>query len=136
MVYNLVHRLGPEDWARYVSRYPIQAIAALHDRAKALDVDISVEIASGSGASKAADTQNIVAARQMGVPISDATIMERLNIDPDAEMQRGIESARKASLLAAAAGGAPAVANNPNQNGPPSGAGPGNNGQQANAPAA
>jgi hypothetical protein len=133
MVHAIITRLDVDDWQRYVSRYPVQALQAIHDRAKSLYVDIAVEITSGSGAAKQAQTQNIVAARQMGVPISDPTLMEQLNLDPETELQKTLEWQRKLQV------NAPAAANNP-----PAAAGPpkdttsggGAQGQTAAQPAA
>lgn len=98
-VHAIVTRLTPDDWRRYLSKYPYQAISAMHSRAKSMDVDISVEIGSASGASKASQTQNLVAARQMGVPVSDATLLERLGVDPDAEAAKQADAARKTASM-------------------------------------
>jgi hypothetical protein len=96
MVQSISHRLTSQDWAKYLSSKPIQAIEALHSHNKSMDKDISVEIRSASGASKAQQTQNIIGARKMGIPISDDTIMERLELDPDAERQKARAQAMQA----------------------------------------
>jgi hypothetical protein len=125
-VHTITTRYTPADLRRYLTKYPVQAIEAFHGKFKSLDVDVSVSIASGSGASKQSETNNLIAARQNGVPISDPTIMERLNIDPDAEQQKQMDWARKQQAGAgavpmaaqAAAAGAPPAVNKGAQAGP------------------
>ena len=97
MFHSIVTRMEAEDWRRYLGRYPWQAIQAFHDRAKGLYVDVSVVISSGAGASKQAKTNNLVAARNSGAPVSDPTLLENLGLDPDVEMTRGAEWQRKMS---------------------------------------
>jgi hypothetical protein len=119
MVHSIVHRMGPADWQRYCSKYPWQALEALHTRAKSLDVDISVQITSGSGAAKQAETNSLIAGRQAGLPVSDPTLMERMNLDADAELARQAEFNRKRMAAQPQQPGmAPAAANNPAQAGP------------------
>jgi hypothetical protein len=116
-VHSIINRLTPADWHRYMSMYPVQAVAALHQRVKSLDVDISVKITSASGASEQAETQQLIAAKQSGIPISDPEIMERLNVDPDVQAQRQSDWARKQAITAGVMPQAPAAnnsaANNP-----------------------
>lgn len=88
MAHSIINRMGPADWAKYCSKYPIEAMEALHSKAKTLECDISVQIQSGSGAAKQSMTNNLIAARQNGVGISDPEIMERLGVDPDIQVSR------------------------------------------------
>jgi hypothetical protein len=108
LVYNLLHRLTTEDWKRIVSRYPVQAIEAIAKRLKALDIDIAVEIASGSGASKRAELNNQIAARQNGILVSDPTLIEAIGLDPDVEIQKHQDWQRKLSAV----GGIPQLPGN------------------------
>lgn len=118
MVHSIVNRMGPADWRRYCSKYPPQALAALHAKAKQLDVDIAVEIKSGSGSTKKQQAQNVMSARTAGVPVSPQTSLENLGLDADAELQRNADWQRKTAAVmppppAPAPGGpAGAAANN------------------------
>jgi hypothetical protein len=99
MVYAIINRLQPSDWKRYVSRYPLQAIQAFHDRTKKLDVDVAVEIASGSGASRMTEINNLMAARTAMIPVSDPTVMEKMGLDPEAELQHQADWEKKRAAL-------------------------------------
>lgn len=96
MLYDQLMRMQPSDWARYCRKYPIAALNAIHARAmramnNGLDPEISVQIASGTGAAKNSETQNLIAARAAGIPISRPTIMERMDLDPETENQREMQ---------------------------------------------
>ncbi len=93
--HSIIYRMGPQDWQKFCTKYPIQAMEALHAHAGSMDYDISVQVQSGSGAAKQSQTNNLIAARQNGVPISDPEIMERLDVDPDIQLQRQAEYERK-----------------------------------------
>jgi hypothetical protein len=108
LVHNLLHRLEEDDWKAVVSRYPIQALRAIKDRLKQLDIDIAVEIASGSGATKRSELANQIAARQNGILVSDPTLLEAIGLDPDVELQKHQDWARKLSSI----GGVPQVPGN------------------------
>jgi hypothetical protein len=97
MAHCIINRMGPDDWRRYCSKYPVAAMEALHSRAKCLECDISVQIQSGSGAAKQSQTNGLIAAKQNGVPVSDPEIMERLGVDPDVQIQRQADFMRKQS---------------------------------------
>jgi hypothetical protein len=100
MVHSITTRMTAHDIARYLSTYPVQAIQAFADKFKSLYVDIAVEIKSGSGAAKQAETNALMAGRmQARLPISDPTLMERLGLDPDAEFARQAEWMRKQQML-------------------------------------
>lgn len=92
---SIINRMEPEDWKKYCTKYPWQALQAMHTHAKDLDINISVQITSGSGASKQSETNNLVAARKNGVPVSDPTLMERMNLDPDVELTQQADFNRK-----------------------------------------
>jgi hypothetical protein len=118
VIHSIRTRMTAADWQRYLAGKPWQAVVALHGRD--VEVDISIGIASGSGGTKSQHTQELIAGRNAKLPISDATLMERLDLDPKAEIAKQAELDRlRASLAPAApaAAGAPA-ANNP-ANAPP-----------------
>lgn len=77
-----------EDCLRYSDKYPPAIVDALYSRGKITELDISVEISSGSGQAKSAETNNLMAARQAGVPVSNETLLERFRLDPKAEQQK------------------------------------------------
>ena len=107
-VHCITQLMTPEEAARWSSKYPPAIHAAFHSRAKSLAIDVSVEVSSGSGAAKQAETNNLVAARQGGVLISNDTILERLNIDPDAERQRRMREAGEEGAMIQKPQGKPA----------------------------
>lgn len=96
----IVDRMTPDDWAKYVSKYPPQAIEALHTRNKSLDRNVSVKVTSASGSAEQAQTQQLLGARQLGVPIPDPMIMERLGVDPDAAQQQQTDWLRNQQAMA------------------------------------
>lgn len=100
MTYNIIHRLTAKDTKRIASKFPVQVHDAFLNKLKALDVDISVEIASGSGASKKAETANLIAARQNGVFVPDPVLMERIGLDPDGALQQQADWEKKRGQLA------------------------------------
>jgi hypothetical protein len=95
----IVHFMGPEDWAKYLGSMPVQAVQAFYDRRKRLHVDVSVEVRSGSGAGKQAEINNLVAARNAKVPVSDDTILERMKLDADAEQQKQLGRQAKGQAM-------------------------------------
>lgn len=99
MAGNITNRMEPADWKKYLGAKPVEAIEALHTRAKSIGVDITIEIKSGSGSTKQQQTQNMFAAKQAGMPVSTPTLMESMDLDPDAELAREAEYQRKAQLL-------------------------------------
>lgn len=96
----IITRMSVEDVAKYLNQYPLPVIRALHDRFKRLDVDIKVEIQSSSGASKQAQTNQLIAAKQAGLSIAETTILERMDVDPDAELQKQTAWDRKKAMVA------------------------------------
>jgi hypothetical protein len=76
------------DIQKYCSKYPPPIVAAFNSRQKQLYLDISVEIQSGSAAAKQGQTASMIQAKQAGLPVSAPSIMERMNLDPDAELKR------------------------------------------------
>lgn len=99
-VHAITQLMTAEEVARWSNKYPPAIHAAFHARAKSLAVDVSVEISSGSGAARASETNNLVAARGAGVPISDDTIIERMNLDPQVESQKRMKQAREQGAIA------------------------------------
>lgn len=99
LVHAIVHRLTPIDWKRIISRYPVQVLNAFSSRLKSLDVDVVVEIASGSGSSKRNETNNLIMARANGVPVSDPELLERMGVDPDTQLQKQSDWMRKMAAL-------------------------------------
>jgi len=102
MAHSIIHRMGPEDWAKYLSKYPPVVIKTMHEGVRAMKYDVSVEIASGSGAAKQSQTNNLMAAKQAGVPIAMPTVLERLGLDPDTEAQKQAVWERKMQQMAPA----------------------------------
>lgn len=121
MVHSITTRMSVDDWKKYVSK-PIYALTALYQRNKTLEKDISVQIRSGSGASRQAQTNNLIAAKQAGLSISEPELLERMDVDPDTQLQRTMEwEKKKARSMQAAPMGAQAAntaAGQPN-GGPP-----------------
>jgi hypothetical protein len=97
--HGITHRMTPHDWQGYLGKYPYQAIQALHDRNKRLYRDVSVTISAASGASDQQKTQQMIAGKQMGLPVSDPTLMEHLDLDPDAEVNRQMDFIKKSQAL-------------------------------------
>lgn len=95
MVHSIVNKMEPADWKKYLSKYPTQAIEVLYTRAKSLDIDVEVQIRSGSGNTRAMETQQLIAAKQAGAPISDPEIVERLGVDPDTQLTRQLDWDKK-----------------------------------------
>lgn len=143
MVRSITDRMGPDDWARYVTHVPYQALAAMHTRNKSMECDISVEIKSASGSAKNAETNNLMQARQLNLPISDETLLDRLGLDAKTELQRNLDQQRKLASLApppaAPAGAAPNNDANkqtgPAQASPPAATPTGGRGRPAPVPA-
>jgi len=95
MVHSIHTRMTPDDWSRYCGKWPMQALAALQSRAKAIDIDFSVNVRSGSGSSRRDETNALIAASQSGAPISPQTVLGRLDLDPDVEMRNTIQWQRE-----------------------------------------
>lgn len=83
----IVNEMTIEDVMKYTSKYPPAILQAFQKHQKALYYDITVEIQSGSAATKQGQTGAMMQAKAQGLPISDPTIMDRMNLDPDAELQ-------------------------------------------------
>jgi hypothetical protein len=86
MVPMLVYRMTAEDWGRYVSKYPVHVLYALKEKAKLLDVDISVEISSGTGLRKQMDQASDLQLYDRKL-LSPITVLEGANKNPKVEMQ-------------------------------------------------
>lgn len=123
IIWDARFRLTPEDWGTWCRKYPPQAIAAIYNRFRPAECVVSISIASGSGAAKNQETQNLIAARNSGVPIAPQELMERLNLDPDVQMQKSAEWARATAAMQPAAmpppGAAPMVPGRPVPPAPP-----------------
>jgi hypothetical protein len=102
MVTNIIHRMTAEDWARYVGKYPVHVLYALQDHAKSVDIDISIEITSGSGISRTSEQQMAMMARREGL-ISRASAQEKLNFDPQVEDAQMAKEARQDAAIQAQA---------------------------------
>jgi hypothetical protein len=85
--------LTADDWAQRCGKYPPQVIASLHQRRKKPVIDISVQINSGSNSLRQQQTSQLVALRQIGVPVSDDTLFERHNLDGEAERKKNARAA-------------------------------------------
>ena len=86
MIPMLVHRMTPEDWGKYVSKYPVHVLYALQERAKLLDVDIEVEISSGTGLRKQMDQASDLQLYDRKL-LSPITMLEAANKNPKVEAQ-------------------------------------------------
>jgi hypothetical protein len=102
MAHSILTRMTPADWGKYCRKYPPQALAALHAQAAAsidLSSAISVQIKSGSGASKQQQATNLLNAAASGkAPVSPQTILETLELDPEVESQQTTEWNRKQQM--------------------------------------
>lgn len=103
----IANDMTEKDVMRYTSKYPSAIVAAFKKKQKQLYHDITVEIQSGSAAGKTEKTQAMVALRQAGVQgISDPSILEGVNLDPDAELEQQVkwmEKLRDSGLIQAQA---------------------------------
>lgn len=87
-VHFISHEMTVEDIMRYSSKYPPAIVEAFKRRQKQLYIDISVEIQSGSAATKAGQTNALVAAKQSGMMVSDPELLSRLGVDADDQLQQ------------------------------------------------
>jgi hypothetical protein len=105
-VHFITNEMTVEDVQKYTNKYPPAILEAFKRRQKALYLDISVEIQSGSAAAKQGQTQSLVAAKQAGVMVSDPELMTRMNIDPDDQLQQQsawLQKMRESGILDAQA---------------------------------
>jgi hypothetical protein len=87
MLHSLVWRLGVEDIAKIVSRYPMAVLSEIHRRARELEWNVSVNVSSGTGAILQRKKQEAMAERQAGL-ISLETYHEESNRDHQMEKKR------------------------------------------------
>lgn len=103
----MIKNMTPQDIASHLRKYPVYIWDAFatwwKDR---LAYDIHVEITSGGGANKMAKTAQTMQALQMGVQVSQPSILESLGLDPESELQKALQWNRK--LAAAQGAGMPA----------------------------
>lgn len=87
----IIRHMSDREWRRHCSKFPPVVLAAFRDRLKSMTMDISVKIGSGSAANSRQETNNLIAARGAGLPISEPTLMEQLGLDPPAELQKSAQ---------------------------------------------
>jgi hypothetical protein len=116
--FQIINFMTPDDWARYCSKYPVAVLRAMAKKGD-FRADVTVSIKSGTAANAAGETQNLIAAKGQGVPISDRTIQRRLNLDPDEELQNTLMD--QAVLQQAAAASAPPTQDTGTNTKPPTG---------------
>ena len=83
--HDIIHRMSDDEKLRYVSKYPVQVWYAIAQRMKSLDVDITIEIASGSGAAKQGQRATDLSLFDRKL-ISPQTTLERAGFDPKVEI--------------------------------------------------
>lgn len=108
MIGDIALRLRPEDMAQMVKKYPLQVWYELHRRiqSNAMDVDLSVEIASNNSGQQ--QKNNVIAAAQGGAPISPQSVIEAVGKDPDTEAMQTLQwQAKMRAGQAAVPGAAP-----------------------------
>lgn len=77
--------LDADEWSKYVSDMPRQALVAMQERSKLLDFDIRVEVVSGKGTSRQFKQQQAINEYQAGLR-SRISTMKALEV-PDAEKE-------------------------------------------------
>jgi hypothetical protein len=87
MDHSQMTRMTWQDWAKYLN-YPPAVVKAIFARNQDLECQIAVEIASGSAASRQAESQADIQAYKLGIPISIPTILKGMGKDPDLEVQQ------------------------------------------------
>ena len=94
----IVNELSVEELHSMCGKYSPAIWRAIKARLKRLNIDISVQISSGSASSRQAETQMLLAMRGANVMVSDEAIMKRANLDQTTETQRNLKAARMAGL--------------------------------------
>lgn len=103
-VHFITNDMTVKDIQKYTSKYPPPILAAFHERQKALYLDISVEIQSGSAAAKQAQAQQMIQAKAAGIPVGTPAILRSMNLDPDDQLrEEGDFNAKMVQTGAAAA---------------------------------
>jgi hypothetical protein len=87
ILHNIVHHTTAADVRKIVSKYPPHVLEAIHERARQMDWDVKVVVASGNGAVKAQKEQQAVMKYQAGLQ-SRQTTQEQTGVDPRLEQQR------------------------------------------------
>ena len=87
-VYFIANDMTVEDIGKYCSKFPPAIIEAFHRRQKSLYLDVTVEIQSGSAATKSGQLNALVAAKQSGLMISDPELLSRLGVDADDQLKQ------------------------------------------------
>lgn len=101
MHHSIQTRLSVDDLAERSSKYPRYVWQAIRDRWKKIDVDISVEIVSGSGQLRERSKQDAIALYANGAgPLSKTTLLERFGEDPKLELQNKISEAQEEAKAA------------------------------------
>jgi hypothetical protein len=96
MLHTYRTRLGPEDCARIVGKYPVQVWYAIHDRIKSTEFDVSIELAALSGQAKAKKKEEAATLYGQGQgPLSETTLLEAFERDPKVERQNKIREAKE-----------------------------------------
>jgi hypothetical protein len=91
----ITNEMTDQDVMKYTSKYPPAIAAAFRRRQKALYIDISVGIQSGSEAAKQGQTNSLIMAKQAGIQVADPEILSRLNVDPDSQLKQQAEWIQK-----------------------------------------
>lgn len=80
--------LPESEWQRVVSKYPITVLRAIRNKAKSLDCDIAVEVASGKGQVRRVEEEKYMVLRKM-MAVDLETFLDRLSVpNPKAVAQR------------------------------------------------
>ena len=69
--------LPESEWVKIVSKYPVQVLLAIRDRAKVVEYDTSVDVVSGKGSIRAQKEQQAMTLAQMG-QIDNLSLLEHL----------------------------------------------------------
>ncbi len=96
MAFAIVNFMTPGEWAQISSKYPVQVWYAMHERIKRMDLQVEVEITSGSGIQKSQDQDQVLTDFRAGL-VSRRTAMKKLGFNPRVELQNMVEEQRELS---------------------------------------
>jgi hypothetical protein len=121
MLHTINTRLSIDDLTRMCSKYPRHVWAAIRERRKGVDTDITVEIVSGSGQLREKGKQDAMVLWSGGKgPLSETTLLERFGEDPKLELQNKVTEAQdKAKAASQIQQVAPALLPPPGPGAPP-----------------
>ena len=81
IILGMIRDFMPEsEWSKIVSKYPIQILRAIKDRAKSLEFDVEVQVVAGKGVSEEAEQNRALTLLASGL-MSRQTAMEKMEIN-------------------------------------------------------